>query len=59
MISRASELITEMNFNPLAPRVNPSVLTFDSMEKSLTIYLKAVEQYFAVVLFVFSIFPSL
>ena len=52
--------------NPLTPRVKPwviqSFLTFDCMDRTLkcqTIYWKAVEQYFTVVLFCFSIFPSL
>ena len=49
--------------NPLTPRVKPwviqSFLTFDSMDKTLnvTVYWKAVEQYFTVVLFVNALTP--
>ena len=47
-------------FNPLTPRVKrcliQSFLTFDSVDESVTIHWKAVEQYFTVVLFVFLFF---
>ena len=48
------------NINPLTPRVKPLVrqcfLTFDCMDRSVTIHWTAVEQYFTVVLFVFQFF---
>ena len=53
------------SFNPLTPRVKPwviqSLLTFHSLDRTLsaTIRWKAVEQYLTVVLFLFSILPSL